>query len=191
MKKKTTILVIILVLTILIGGGVWFAKNWKYDVSWKGERSVEILTFAGCHYSPGIINADDEHFSEYWAKATEKYEFGFDDVVTEMLRCLNNRKKDYENEEERANNGPIVLSEEEINQKINEQLDETMVYEKWRRPRKLTDEEKKNDYTSVRESILRVDKKPSSEYLIKRIDELQNYQRKFLNREFSVFKNQN
>ncbi len=192
-KKYIFILVSSILLAVFFVSVLYFAKpifiSWReHDARWRGEHDA-ILQFAGCNFDKKLITSSDEYFSTTWKDSIKQYGFNFDDVARNMSFCLESRKDHLKKAIEYAENQPAPLTDEQIEEKVKQQLAETSVATN-QGMRKLTEEEKEKEAESIRNSF----ENPVSAYATpdeeeKDVTLLNAYQQKFLNREFSVLKN--
>lgn len=206
MNKKSIIGIIALVILSLVGAGIFVKKFvynwWSYNGMWEEERFEMVKTFAGC--GGAVSYADDEGlFTEEWSKATQRFKFTVSDVDQMITQCdHDNNQIEIDSAVARIARPKRPLTEDEIQKEVRHSLESARTAdEKNPNGRALTEAEQIEHENYLRDDLrfscldlkenrilMRYECEENIDDAKMRFSRAEEYQKKFLNREFSVLK---
>lgn len=205
MSKKSVIIILVVALA-LVSGGVVLAKKlaygWNYDGMREEERFEAIKTFAGCGGAPSYADSEDL-FTEEWNKTTQRFDFTALDVDQIITLCdHDNNQVEIDSAIKRISRPKRPLTEDEIQKEITRSLENVITFDETNQNGRALTEAEQSEHVGYLKKDLKyscLDLKENR--ILKRheceenIDDIkvrffkaEEYQKKFLNREFLVLK---
>ena len=169
---------------------------------WEEERFEVIKTFAGCGGAPSYAD-DDSLFTEEWNKAIQRFKFTVSDIDQMITQCDHgNNQIEIDSAIERISRPKRPLTENEIQKEVSRFLESVRTFDdKNPNGRILTEAERAEHESYLREDLrfacldlkenkilMRHECEESIDNVKMRFSKAEEYQKKFLNREFSVLK---